>query len=300
MLELLRKIIALLQTITNPLLSNSLLLPLFAVALCLAQPCAATPGEWEVTGSLGTARASHTATLLPSGKVLVAGGDSGSGPSTSAELYDPATGTWSSTGSLGSAHSLHTATLLSSGKVLVAGSFVFNTAELYDPATGSWSSTSALGRARAYHTATLLLSGKVLAAGGRYPNGYLRNAELYDPGTTVTATQVSGRGSIAGQGDTATFNIQANDVGGVISGSVTFTDVAAGVSMKKAKVRTLTFDGNSAILTGNARLGDGTKVTYSVTATDSSSDGSSDTFAISLSNGYSAGGTLISGDISIQ
>jgi hypothetical protein len=272
---------------------------LLTSAALLARPCAAAPGEWEVTGSLGTARASHTATLLPSGKVLVAGGD-GNGASTSAELYDPATGTWSSTGSLGSAHASHTATLLSSGKVLVAGSFVFNTAELYDPATGSWSSTSALLRARAYHTATLLLSGKVLAAGGRYSNGYLRNAELFDPGTTATATQVSGRGSIAGQGDTATFNIQANNVGGVISGSVTFTDAAAGISMKKAKVRTLTFTGNSATLGGNGRLGNGTNVTYSISVSDNSSDGSTDSFSISLSNGYSASGSLTSGDILIQ
>ena len=47
-------------------------------------------------------------------------------------------------------------------------------------------------------------------------------------------------------------------------------------------------------------MGDGSRVTYSVSVSDNSSDGSTDTFTISLSNGYSAGGTLTSGDISIQ
>jgi hypothetical protein len=81
---------------------------------------------------------------------------------------------------------------------------------------------------------------------------------------------------------------------------LSFSDPAGGISITKAKVRTLTFNGNSADLGGTARLGDGTRVTYSVSVTDNSSDGSSDTFSISLSNGYSAGGTLTSGDIQIQ
>src|SRR5207244_841009 len=76
-------------------------------------------GTWTVTGSLNTARDGHTATLLPNGKVLVAGGVI---PYlSSAELYDPATGSWSTTGSLITARAGHTATLLPTGKVLVAG-----------------------------------------------------------------------------------------------------------------------------------------------------------------------------------
>ena len=76
-------------------------------------------GSWSNTGSLGTARYFHTATLLPSGQVLAAGGYNG-GFLGSAELYDPATGSWSNTGSL-AVRAVHTATLLPSGKVLVAG-----------------------------------------------------------------------------------------------------------------------------------------------------------------------------------
>jgi len=134
------------------------------------------PGSWVTTGSLNTGRYNHTATLLPSGQVLVAGGIL-SGPS--AELYDPVSGTWVTTGSLATGRDEHTATLLPSGQVLVAGGYgagYLSSAELYDPASGSWSSTGSLGIARAEHTATLLSSGKVLVAGGG-----TNSAELYDP-----------------------------------------------------------------------------------------------------------------------
>src|SRR5205085_4372648 len=73
-------------------------------------------GSWSITGSLNTGRGSHTATLLPNGRVLVAGGDDGA----SAELYNLTTGTWNYTGSL-SPREDHTATLLPNGRVLVAG-----------------------------------------------------------------------------------------------------------------------------------------------------------------------------------
>ena len=139
------------------------------VANGLSYPVLIDP-SWVPTGSLFTARSRHTATLLPNGKVLVAGGNNGPALS-SAELYDPATGTWTATGSLGTARERPTATLLPNGKVLVAGgasnqSNFLNSAELYDPATGTWAATGSLGTARAYHTATLLPNGKVLVAGG--------------------------------------------------------------------------------------------------------------------------------------
>ena len=87
----------------------------------LVQPCAGQSGTWTATGSLATARFRHTATLLPNGKVLVAGGYDIGSYLASAELYDPASGTWTATGSLATARYAHTATLLPNGKVLVAG-----------------------------------------------------------------------------------------------------------------------------------------------------------------------------------
>jgi hypothetical protein len=143
-------------------------------------------GRWMATGSLGAPRQSHTATLLPSGKVLVAGGAGLNGELSGAELYDPAAGTWMATGSLGIARQNHTATLLPSGKVLVAGGYdgttELSSAELYDPATGTWTATGSLVTARDVHTATLLPSGKVLVAGGLNSDGSLSSAELYDQG----------------------------------------------------------------------------------------------------------------------
>src|ERR671937_710418 len=97
---------------------------------------------------MATDRHAHTATLLPSGKVLVTGGDSlNFGALRSAELYDPATGTWTRTGDMTIERWYHTSTLLPSGEVLVAGGLTFfpgnalNSPELYDPAIGTWTHT---------------------------------------------------------------------------------------------------------------------------------------------------------------
>ena len=129
-------------------------------------------GTWSATGSLGTARLSHTATLLPNGQVLVVGGGYGSTVLASAELYDPASGTWMTTGSLVTRRTEHLATLLLNGKVLVTEGFNFDGdtlvgAELYDPANETWEATGHIS-VDVGVTATLLPNGKVLQAGGIY------------------------------------------------------------------------------------------------------------------------------------
>lgn len=151
-------------------------------------------GTWTATGSLNDARSDAVMTLLPTGKVLIAGGWNGSTALASAELYDPVTGSWTPTGSMITARSVFTTTLLNNGRVLAAGGNIYGggfialfatpvaTAEEYDPATGNWSLTGSMITPRQAHTATLLADGRVLVAGGGY--GFLlatSSAELYDP-----------------------------------------------------------------------------------------------------------------------
>jgi hypothetical protein len=162
-------------------------------------------GTFGPTGSMATARANQTATLLSDGRVLMAGGysvvaESGSDAMkslASAELYDPKTGAFSPTGSMATARAGgHTATLLSDGRVLVAGGWdnssddSIDSAELYDPSTGAFRSTGSMAVGRQRHTATLLSDGRVLIAGGEGPvaesggnYGSFASAELFDPKT---------------------------------------------------------------------------------------------------------------------
>ncbi|MBK9442747.1 MAG: hypothetical protein IPN53_16185 [Comamonadaceae bacterium] len=92
----------------------------FLLQLVWVSPASAA--GWRGASSLNIARDRHSATLLPNGKVLVAGGFGNSGGTlASAELYDPATNTWSAAGNLVTARDHHSATLLPNGKLLVAG-----------------------------------------------------------------------------------------------------------------------------------------------------------------------------------
>ena len=99
-------------------------------------------GTWSATGSLTTARYNFTATVLPGGKLLVAGGTGSIGfPVANAEIYDPANGTWAVTENLITARAFHSATLLLNGKVLIAaggsaGQGAAKSAELYDVGLG--------------------------------------------------------------------------------------------------------------------------------------------------------------------
>jgi hypothetical protein len=173
-------------------------------------------GHFVATGKMSSPRFYHTATLLPNGLVLIAGGDnlpSGLPGITlnTAELYSPATGTFKPTGSMIEARANATANLLPNGKVLIAGGFGDDTlasAELYDPSTGTFALTGSMNTERALHTAIPLPDGTILVAAGVSGEPSQASAEIYNPASgtfTLTGSLNMGRraetGELLGNGE---------------------------------------------------------------------------------------------------
>jgi hypothetical protein len=203
-------------------------------------------------------RSGHTATLLPNGKVLIAGGSYDS----SAELYDPVAGIFTTTESMTVARQEHTATLLQNGKVLITGGWSEGgpvaSAEVYDPATGTFTLTGSMTISREEHTATLLPSGKVLITGGddetlgdANGGGTLESAEVYDPASGTFAP--TGNMTVARQQHTATLlsNGAVLIAGGgalvpaSVDGGVTVMDVLRSAELYDAAAGTFTATGST-------------------------------------------------------
>lgn len=149
------------------------------------------PGEnrFERGPRMSRPRVSHTATRLPNGDVLIAGGWDGDRPTATAELYDASTGRFVTTGSMRGARGGAVAALLPGGRVLIVGGTVgggrlLRTAEIYHPQTRSFASARPMFTGRGGHSAARLAGGKILVAGGADSNGrVLASAELFDPRT---------------------------------------------------------------------------------------------------------------------
>ena len=159
--------------------------PYFLYLVLSALAMAQQTGTFTTTGSMTESSTGYSATLLPNGKVLIAGGQNAADfPLASAELYDPSTGLFSLTGNMTEARGNNIATLLPHGRVLIAGGAFphVTSAELYDPATGTLTQTGDLLDGTVV-SAILLANGKVLFAQGNL------DAELYDPALqTFSAT----------------------------------------------------------------------------------------------------------------
>lgn len=180
------------RRLANGTLALALLaVPVIAVrSLQVPSPREKSIGTLSATVGMSVARMAHTATALPDGRVLVAGGfTSEENASRSAEAYEPGAGRFSALSRMITVRYSHTATLLPNGKVLIsggyaAGSTTIAAAELFDPATNTFTATGSLLSARSDHIAVLLGDGRVLIAGGLGPDWtFLSSAELYDPET---------------------------------------------------------------------------------------------------------------------
>jgi hypothetical protein len=147
------------------------------------------PGDWIAAGATEDPRQSSGVMLLPSGRVLVAGGhpDRQWRLIGTSEKYDPRTDAWESTGSLiEPRQGIVELVRLTDGRVLLAGEHETKTGtEVYDEGDGVWSSTGSLSVGRGGHTTTALGDGGVVVAGGiNYDSGVItETAERFDPAT---------------------------------------------------------------------------------------------------------------------
>lgn len=188
--------------------------------------------ELRAVGSTLVPRATHSATLLPDGKVLVTGGCTTAGcggaeRGRQAELFDPARGRFLPAGAMVTSRLAHTATPLPDGRVLLVGGWAregsppLAEAELYDPGTGRFTATGRLLTGRGAHIAAPLPGGRVLIAGGLDEHGRrLASAEIYDSRT--------GRFSQAAQpyGRAGAIAVPLPDGGVLVAGGDTGPDTA--------------------------------------------------------------------------
>ena len=132
-------------------------------------------------------RYDHSMTLLPTGDVLIAGGNDGKRAMRHLEIYEPGKKRFiPARRPMLMARQQHTATRLPGGKILILGGAEgkgARYAELYMPSQGRTRLVRSLTTQRSRHTATRLKDGRVLIAGGLGKETTLDTAELFDPAT---------------------------------------------------------------------------------------------------------------------
>ena len=155
-----------------------------------------TTNAWTLAAPMLAQRMNPQSMLLADGRVLVAGGNSDSGPLpflTSAEIYDPLTNVWSSAGEIPTnGYGFAALSVLGNGMLLAAGGSEGGrptaTAFLFDPASRSSSKTGSMVYARSGATATPRADGSLMVVGGQGINGSpLTTVERFDPVTLTWA-----------------------------------------------------------------------------------------------------------------
>jgi N-acetylneuraminic acid mutarotase len=138
------------------------------------------------------ARAGHTSTLLPDGRVLIAGGFDSSGTHQSAEVFDPTTNEFTSVASMGQSRRVHDAVSLEDGRVMVLGGYyghflcgvcIATSVEVFDPATGLWTGMDPMPAQRIFPAVVRLTGDRVLVMSGYNASGpYTNSVFMYQPG----------------------------------------------------------------------------------------------------------------------
>lgn len=175
-------------------------------------------GTWSAAANMIHYRAAATATLLPDGRVLVAGGTEGNNAHDVAdvadllgtalkttEIYNPTSNTWTAGPNMNEPKAGAMAVTLNDGRWLVAGGIthisVFGIPipdfsagmQIYNPGTGAWSNATNMRSKRALGGITLLQNGKVYFAGGAggdiFNIGPIRNTEIYNPTTDTNSAK---------------------------------------------------------------------------------------------------------------
>jgi hypothetical protein len=182
------------------------------VAACTPATAGAKTRTLKPVAHLATPRASHSATVLSDGTLLIAGGFR-KGPdgrsqvyTATTEIFDPKSGELRAGPEMGEARSGHIAAQLPDGGVLLAGGWnergLLRSAEIYEPSQHEFVAVGDLTEARGGATATVLTDGRVLITGGGDDGRASATAEVYDPATATFAA--TGAMAMARVGHTAT------------------------------------------------------------------------------------------------
>ncbi|HEY0991502.1 MAG TPA: kelch repeat-containing protein [Kofleriaceae bacterium] len=158
-------------------------------------------------------RASHGASLLDDGTILVTGGfrKAADGASQlyedSTELFDPRTNRVAPGPRMKHARAGHVTASLADGTVLVAGGWgdrgALRSAELLDPRRGEFIEVGGLADERGGATATRLTDGRVAVIGGGDENRTVATIEIYEP--TTQRWRAAGALAVPRSGHTATL-----------------------------------------------------------------------------------------------
>ena len=144
-------------------------------------------GKLQSRAMMKYGRYDHTMTKLPTGDVLIAGGNDGKRAIRHLEIYAPDKRRFiPARRPMLMARQQHSATALSGGDVLIIGGAEgkgARYAELFLPFQGRTKLVRSLTTQRSRHSATRLKDGRVLVAGGLGKEKTLDSAEIYDPAT---------------------------------------------------------------------------------------------------------------------